>query len=52
MYREKNVVYIGIATIHSFRHPLGDLGTYTLWKRGDYCTTNVQHSEPQWSRYT
>ena len=39
MYKEKNTVYVGIATIPSFSHPLGDLGTYL---HGKVRTTAIQ----------
>jgi hypothetical protein len=43
----KNIVYVGFSTIHGVRQvgarpPLGGLGVYPLWIRGDYCSIEVQ----------
>ena len=33
---------MGFSTIHSFRHPLGGLGTYPPWTEWDYCIVFIR----------
>lgn len=40
MYKGKNVVYIGFATVR-LQGPTGSLGTYPLWIKGDYCISKM-----------